>query len=120
MRILLDHCVPKRFGRLLIGHEVRTTFDMGWAALTNGVLLSRCSESFDVFLTVDQNLQFQQNLAALPVPVIILVTSDNRLPTLEPFAPAVIRVLEQPIVRELIRIETVDRIVRLPSRHLPP
>ena len=120
MRVLLDHCVPKRFGRLLIGHEVRTTFEMGWSALNNGVLLGRCAEHFDLFLTVDQNLQFQQNLSALPVPVIILVTSDNRLPTLEPFAPAVARVLEQPLVKELIRIESVDRVIRLPGRHLPP
>ena len=120
MRVLLDHCVPTRFGRLLIGHEVRTTFEIGWAALTNGVLLGRCSEKFDLFVTVDQNLQFQQNLSALPVPVIILVTSDNRFPTLEPFAPTVLRILEQPLVKELIRIESADRVIRLPGRQLPP
>ena len=72
MRVLLDHCVPRRFRRLLVGHEVRTTFEMGWADLSTGALLARARESFGVFVPVDQNLQFQQNLMALPLPVMVL------------------------------------------------
>ena len=120
MRVLLDHCVPRRFRRLLVGHEVLTTFEMGWADLSNGALLAQARESFDVFVTVDQNVQFQQNLAALPLPVVVLAAPDNRLETLTPYASTLLRVLEQPLARELIRIEGPDRIVRLPARPLEP
>lgn len=68
MRALLDHCVPRRFGRLLTAHEVRTTCELGWASLNNGALLAQAKEQFDVFITVDQNVEFQQNLFALPLP----------------------------------------------------
>lgn len=87
MRVLLDHCVPRRLRRLLVGHEVRTAFEQGWSALGNGTLLARAAEQFDVFVTVDHNVQYQQNLKALPLPVIMLVVQDNRFETLAPLAP---------------------------------
>ncbi|MBI4657974.1 MAG: hypothetical protein HY735_03840 [Verrucomicrobia bacterium] len=43
MKVLLDHCVPRRFGKLLIGHEVRSAFEMGWSGLRNGALLTQAS-----------------------------------------------------------------------------
>ena len=120
MRVLLDHCVPRRLRRLLTGHEVRTTFEMGWADLSNGALLAQARESFDVFITVDQNLQFQQNLMALALPVVVLAAPDNRFETLAPYAPILLRVLERPLTRELVRVESPERIVRLPARPLQP
>jgi len=116
----MDHCVPRRFRRLLVSHEVRTTFEMGWANLSNGSLLAQARQSFGVFVTVDQNLQFQQNLKTLPLPVVLLVAPDNRFETLAPYAPTLLRVLEQPLTRELIRVESPERIVRLPARPLEP
>lgn len=115
MRVLLDHCVPRRFGRLLAGHEVRTTFEMGWATSSNGALLAQARDAFDVFVTVDQNVQFQQNLLLLRLPVVILAAQDNRLATLAPYAPTLLRLLEQPLARELVRIESPERVVRLPA-----
>jgi hypothetical protein len=120
VRVLLDHCVPRRFRRLLVGHQVRTTFEIGWSGLSNGALLAQARESFDVFITVDQNLQFQQNLAALPLPVVVLAAPDNRFETLAPYAPTLLHVFEQPLPRELVRIESPERIVRLPARPLEP
>lgn len=120
MRVLLDHCVARRFGRLLTGHEVRTTYEMGWAALGNGRLLAQAREQFDVFLTVDQNLQFQQNLSALSLPVIIIVAANNRYETLAPFASVVKEVLARPLARELVRIESPERVVRVASRTVEP
>lgn len=105
MRVLLDHCVPRRLRRLLVGHEVRTAFEQGWSALSNGTLLARAAEQFDVFVTVDQNVQYQQNLKALPLPVIMLVVQDNRFETLAPLAPAVLDLLDRPLPREVIRVE---------------
>ena len=59
---------------------------MGWAGLGNGALLAQASQEFGAFLTVDQNVQFQRNLATLPLPVGIIVAPDNRFETLAPYA----------------------------------
>ena len=120
MKVLLDHCVPRRFRRLLTGHEVRTAFEMSWAGLSNGALLVQASQEFSAFLTVDQNVQFQQNLAALPLPVGIIAAPDNRFETLAPYAPAVLDWLSRPLVCELVRIEATGEIVRLPQRRPQP
>jgi hypothetical protein len=47
VKVLLDRCVPRRFGRLLAGHRVRTAFEMGWSGLNNGVLLAEARPQFD-------------------------------------------------------------------------
>jgi hypothetical protein len=63
MRILLDECVPRRLARELAGHDVRTVPEMGWSGKRNGELLQlMAGQGFEVFLTVDQNLRYQQNL----------------------------------------------------------
>ncbi len=64
MKIFLDHCVPKRLLRLLSEHEVKTAYQLGWAAKKNGELLRLVESEFEVLLTVDQNLRHQQNLAS--------------------------------------------------------
>jgi len=63
MRVLLDEQLPRQLAPLLVGHEVRTVQQMGWAGLTNGELLKKAvAARFQVFLTADRNLEFQQNL----------------------------------------------------------
>lgn len=69
VRILLDESLPSPLGSELMGHDVSTVSREGWTSLTNGDLLRRAAQRFDVLLTADQNLEFQQNLAALPVAV---------------------------------------------------
>ena len=100
MKILLDNCVPRPLRRYLPDHEVDTAHERGWAALGNGVLLREAAAAgFDLFLTVDQNLQYQQNLASLPLTIVVLVS-----PSLD------VDVLSQcmPHVREVIgRMSTV-------------
>jgi hypothetical protein len=60
---------------------------MGWASIENGELLVLASQAFDVFVTVDRGLAFQQDLTALPMPVIILRARTNRLADLKPLVP---------------------------------
>ena len=67
MKLLLDECVDWRFSRELTGHDVKTARQMGWTAIQNGELLALASQSFDVFITVDRNLAFQQNLTGLAI-----------------------------------------------------
>lgn len=110
MKILLDHCVPKRFKSLLARHEVRTAYEMGWAGLKNGELLAEASALFEAFLTVDQNVRYQQNLSVLPLAVVILVALNNRFETLKPYAPLVHMAMGRLTSRTLVRIEGSGRI----------
>ena len=71
MKILLDECVDWRFGRELIGHDVKTARQMGWATIKNGELLTLAAGTFDVFITIDRNLSFQQNLTNSPIAVFV-------------------------------------------------
>jgi hypothetical protein len=66
MRILLDESLPRELKHELPGYDVQTVQDAGWAGLNNGELLRRAAERFDLFLTADQNLQYQRNLSAFP------------------------------------------------------
>jgi len=89
MRILLDECVPKRLKKYLIGHDVATVREMGWTGKKNGELLaSIVASGFEVLLTVDQNLKYQQSLRGVPISVLVLVARNNKLSTLIPLVPA--------------------------------
>lgn len=62
MRVLLDESLPRRLGSLLTGHQVSTVARAGWSSKRNSELLRLAASLFDVFITADQNLQYQQNL----------------------------------------------------------
>lgn len=66
MRILLDENFPADFAKLLVGHEISTVHGLGWSGIKNGELLRRASEVCEVFVTLDRNLEFQQNIKGLP------------------------------------------------------
>jgi hypothetical protein len=87
MRVLLDECVDWRLSRFIIGHDVKTARQMGWSAISNGHLLSLAAQQFDVLVTLDQNLAFQQNLAAFNIAVIVLRARSNRLRALHSLIP---------------------------------
>ena len=94
MRLLLDECVPRKFKDLLPGHDVRTAREMGWSALRNGELLQLMRRhGFDAFITVDQNLSFQQNIGLSGVAVLLLVARSNRLEDLAVLAPDLLQKL---------------------------
>lgn len=87
MKVFLDECVDWRLSRELTGHEVRSARDMGWTSIRNGELLALASQEFDVFVTVDRNLSFQQNVGALSICVIVLRARTNRLADLRHLVP---------------------------------
>jgi hypothetical protein len=90
VNVFLDECIDWRLARDIVGHNVKTAHQRGWAAIKNGELLLLASEHFDVFITVDRNLSFQQNLGSLTVAVIILQARTNRLADLKPLVPALL------------------------------
>lgn len=104
MRILLDESLPKELQSELPGHDVRTVQEMGWSSLKNGEVLARSVNLFDVFLTADQNLRFQQNLSALPIAVAVLVAKSNRIQDLRPLIPELLRSLSALAPRTLVQI----------------
>lgn len=104
MRLLLDESLPRPLAKLLTGHDVRTVTQMGWTSLTNGSLLREAGAAFDAMLTADQSIEFQQNLNTLPIAVVVLAASSNRLESLEPLVPDVLRTLEALQPRTLVRV----------------
>ena len=78
MKVLLDECVPWPMHRLLAGHECQTAQQCGWGGVKNGELLQRAEGRFDVFVTADQNLRYQQNLAGRAIAIVELSTNDLR------------------------------------------
>ena len=78
MRILLDECVPWPMHRLLSGHECRTAQQQGWGGIKNGQLLELAKDDFDLFITSDQNLRYQQNLGGRRIAIPDLSTNKLR------------------------------------------
>jgi len=87
VKVFVDECVDWRLARDIVGHEVRTARQLGWSAIRNGELLALATKEFDVFVTVDRNLSFQQNLPAFTIAVIVLSAHSNRLGDLQPLVP---------------------------------
>jgi hypothetical protein len=83
MRVLLDNCAPRPLRAFLTGHEVKTAYEMGWASLMNGELLAAAENEFDLLISCDRNLRYQQNLTQRTIRLLILTL--GRWPVLKPF-----------------------------------
>ena len=104
MKILLDECTPHVLKKLLTGFEIKTVQDQGWSGVTNGALLRLAERQFDVFITSDQNLKHQQNLAGRQLAIIQLPT--NQVPLVVKLAPKVQTTLEKIKTGEFVAIRT--------------
>lgn len=105
MRVLLDESLPRQLARELTEHDVRTVPEQGWAGLRNSELLRLAvEEGFEVFLTADQNLEYQQNLQRLGVAVVVVASRTSRLEDLRPLIPGILRAI--PAIRrgEVVRV----------------
>ena len=94
MKVFLDECVDWRLARDIVGHDVKTARQMGWTTIKNGALLTLASQHFDVFVTVDRNLSFQQNLHTFSIAVVVLQAKTNRLADLGPLIPSLLATIE--------------------------
>ena len=104
MRILLDECVPKRLANEFQNHDVSTVTKEGWSGTKNGDLLKLAASRFDVFVTVDQNLEYQQNLEESGIPIVVLEVESNRLDVLRPLVANVENSLKTLKPGEIVRI----------------
>ncbi len=106
MRVLLDEQLPRQLARELIGHEVRTVQQQGWAGLKNGELLRRAADaSYEVFVTADQNVEFQQNLARSRLVVLVLVAPSNTLEDLLPLVPSILAQIPGAQAGRVVRVD---------------
>jgi len=104
MRILLDESVPWRLGPLLLGHETNTVQRRGWTSIKNGKLLALAANEFDVLLTADKGMEYQQNLASLPVAILIVLARSNRIEDLSAAVPAILAALAELPPRTLRKV----------------
>jgi predicted nuclease of predicted toxin-antitoxin system len=104
MRILLDESLPRDLAPLIVGHEAVTVQAAGWSSIKNGKLLALAAARFDVFLTADRNIEFQQNLLTLPVAIIVLRARNNRMQALQPLLPELLQVLNHIAPRSLRKV----------------
>jgi hypothetical protein len=92
--VFLDECIDWRLARDIIGHDVKTARQMGWTTIQNGALLSLASQHFDVFVTLDRNLSFQQNLDSFSIAVVVLNAKTSRLTDLKALIPHLLEAIE--------------------------
>ncbi|MGB6366247.1 MAG: DUF5615 family PIN-like protein [Thermoanaerobaculia bacterium] len=104
MRVLLDECLPRRLKHELPDHEVRTAPEMGWAGVENGELLRQASGEFDVFITVDRSLEFQQNLSDLAFGIVVVSAGRNELTHLLPLVPDILNAISVVRKGEVVRV----------------
>lgn len=104
MRVLLDECLPRRLKHELPEHDVRSVPEMGWAGKSNGELLELAAGRFDVFLTVDRGIQYQQNLSNARLGIIAMQAPSNDIGDLRPLMPAVNRTLQDLKAGEFKRV----------------
>ncbi len=79
MRVLIDECLDPTVKTLFSGQEAKTVHDLGWDQLPDGPLLKMAQQSFDVFVTIDRNLEYQQNLRKLTLGVVVVEVSKNQM-----------------------------------------
>ncbi|MBI1802622.1 MAG: DUF5615 family PIN-like protein [Chloroflexi bacterium] len=104
MRILLDECLPRRLKREFVGHDVATVSEMGWQGEKNGELLQLAAGRFDIFVTIDQNLRYQQPLSRFGIAMLLLTASNNQLATLKPLMPAVLQAIKSIRPGDVVRV----------------
>ena len=94
MRVLVDHCLPRHLAAELVGHEATTVRAKRWSGLRNGVLLrAAVNAGFDVFMTNDASIEFQQNVKRIGIAVIAIVGFRNRMQDLRPLLPRILQAL---------------------------
>jgi len=106
MRILLDESVPEKLGKLLVSHSCSTVQRQGWASVKNAKLLALAKDQFDVLLTADKGMEYQQNQDMLPVAILVVIAKTNRLDDLAQAVPLILSALSELPPRTLRRVAT--------------
>ena len=111
MKVLIDECAPSALRQALArhGHNCETVQEVGWSGKKNGELLRLAETEFDVLITVDTNLRYQQNLTARKIAVVLLLARSNRLEILSPYFSACALALETIRPGDFVEVGDVSR-----------
>jgi len=106
MKVLIDECSPKALQKHLANHgyECVTVQQAGWAGKKNGELLDLAETLFDVLVTLDTNVRYQQNLAGRKLAIVVLHSSSNRLEHLRQYFPSCVFALEEIKPGQIVRV----------------
>jgi predicted nuclease of predicted toxin-antitoxin system len=92
MKVLLDECITKRLKSKLDIFDVYTVSDLGWSGVKNGNLMKLCLDNhFDVLLTIDKNMVYQQNIKKYPLSIVVFNSLTSKIEELVLFIPSFIR-----------------------------
>jgi hypothetical protein len=113
VRVLLDENLPHDLTKALAGHVVLTVQGLGWAGTKNGALLKRAAGECDVFVTMDGNIEHQQNVVGLTFAMVVIGAPSNRVPDLLPVVPELLQAIDAARPGEVRRVGT------FPNRRSP-
>jgi hypothetical protein len=106
VKVLLDENLPHDLRRHLAGHDVFTVQYLGWSGTKNGELLKRAGDAgFEVLVTMDNGVVYQQNIANLPLGIVILSAASNDFDDLRPLIPALLQCLDSLRAKTIRRVE---------------
>ena len=105
MKILLDECLPRKVKTFFSDYSAYTVMEMGWSGLLNGALMRNAIENdFDIFITADKNLRYQQNISEYNISIILLSVFKNTFEGIKPLIPELIRILPNLEKRKFYKI----------------
>jgi len=105
MKVLLDENLPHQMRLEVVGHDVYTVAFMGWSGVENGKLLQEAhAAQFDVLITNDRGLEYEQDPASLPIAVVVIVPFTNTMEAIRPLLPALQATLAQLTPCALVKI----------------
>lgn len=102
--MLLDECMPRPIRDEFIGHDVSTIEEASFKSLKNGELLRAASKDYDVLVTVDKNIEFQQSLKGVDIAVLVFDARSNKLERLLPLIPDALEALKDISVGDIVHI----------------
>lgn len=109
MRVLLDENLPHDLAGVLVGHAVSTVRGLGWAGTRNGALMKRAGAVCDVFISMDGNIEHQQNLTGLSFGVVVIEALSNRMADLLPVVPDLLHAIDAVLPGEVRRVGSARR-----------
>ncbi len=104
MRVLLDEDMPHAFRYYLPGHDVSTVRYMGWGSKQNGELLALARNEFDILITLDQKIPYQQNLTDSDVGIVVLIAGTDNVDVLRTLVPQILEAMLNVKRGEVVRI----------------
>jgi hypothetical protein len=102
MRILFDQGTPVPLRDHLVGHVIETAFELGWSTLENGALLAAAEDSFNLLITTDQKLRYQQNLAGRNLSILVLMTTS--WPRIQRSLPQILEAIDRAKPGEFLEV----------------